>query len=328
MKKAPSALGAIQKKMAELGFDEGFASAVTSLLDTDFVAERMFRFLNNARPRSMQVVADELITLIEERGAYRQKHIDEYYRRQMYTEGLFLESISINWDVGKYHSGDTPIRDTYIGRIPALRSLDELLFTGHITFFTGENGSGKSTLLEAIAIAEGLNPEGGTKNYHFSTYDDYSRLREAVRQRRGPKRAENSYFLRAESFYNMASAAMTEYNYDGMMKNYHSMSHGESFLEFIQDNSRPGLYLMDEPEAALSPQRQLTLLLEIYRMAGQGSQFIIATHSPILLGTPGADIYSFDGGSIHPVTYEETESYRIMKMFLEDRESMLNRLLR
>ncbi len=229
---------------------------------------------------------------------------------------MYIRSFSIDW------SGE--IGRSYVADIEAIRVLDSFTFQKNITFFAGENGSGKSTLLEALAIACGLNPEGGTANYNFSTYDDYSELGSAITLCRGISRPEWSYFLRAESFYNVASAAVREYN----LTDYHARSHGESFLEFIQSVDVPGLYFMDEPEAALSPQRQLTLLIYLVRMAQRGSQFVIATHSPILLGTPDADIYSFDDGRVQKVSYEETDSYQITKMFIENRSYLLERLLR
>ena len=228
---------------------------------------------------------------------------------------MYIRSFSIDW------SGE--IGRSYVADIEAIRVLDSFTFQKNITFFAGENGSGKSTLLEALAIACGLNPEGGTANYNFSTYDDYSELGSAITLCRGISRPEWSYFLRAESFYNVASAAVREYN----LTDYHARSHGESFLEFIQSVDVPGLYFMDEPEAALSPQRQLTLLIYLVRMAQRGSQFVIATHSPILLGTPDADIYSFDDGRVQKVSYEETDSYQITKMFIENRSYLLERLL-
>ena len=233
---------------------------------------------------------------------------------------LFLRGFSIDWD--------TEIADSYLARIEAIRSLRSLEFRKNITFFAGENGSGKSTLLEGIAIAWGLNPEGGTSNYRFSTYDDYSGLAGAMKLQKGFLRPKMSYFLRAESFFNVASATAREYNDDGRLPDYHARSHGESFLDFIGRYDQPGLYLMDEPEAALSPQRQLTLLLHLAQMAGRGAQFVIATHSPILLGTPDAEILSFDGGEVHPVAYEDTESYAITRMFLNNREGFLRRFLR
>jgi predicted ATPase len=193
----------------------------------------------------------------------------------------------------------------------------------------GENGSGKSTLLEAIAVQYGFNPEGGTKNYSFSTYDSHSELCDALTLIKGARKAKWGYFLRAESFYNVATAE-EEYSRNGGTPLFlHAQSHGESFLTTAQENFRPkGIYLLDEPEAALSPQRQLTMIMEIVRCVEQGSQFIIATHSPILLAIPGAEILSFDGEMIHPCSYEDTESYKITEMFINDREHILNKLLK
>ena len=218
---------------------------------------------------------------------------------------------------------------SYLRRIEALEGLDSLSFDHSVTFFVGENGSGKSTLLEAIAVAYGFNPEGGTKNYSFSTYDSHSELCDALRLSRGVRRAGGGYFLRAESFYNVATKE-DEYSRGpgGVPQHYHEKSHGESFLALAQNYFRAnGLYLLDEPEAALSPQRQLTLLLEIYRCAGKGAQFIIVTHSPILLGIPGAEILSFDEGRIHPCAYEDTDSFKVTSMFINNREQILRRLL-
>ena len=234
--------------------------------------------------------------------------------------GQLLTAIEIDWNrIGE---------DSYLRKIEALRGMDRLEFSAPVTFFVGENGSGKSTLLEAIAVAWGFNPEGGTRNYSFSTYDSHSELHEALRVTKDFRRARWGYFLRAESFYNVASME-EEYNSPvGRSQHLHERSHGESFLAMVQRQFQAdGLYLMDEPEAALSPQRQLTLLAELHRLANEGAQFIIATHSPILLGLPGAQILSFDGGPIHPCGYEETDSYRITSLFLNNRERLLRDLL-
>ena len=218
--------------------------------------------------------------------------------------------------------------DSYLRNIDAINSINRISFTHSVTFFVGENGSGKSTLLEAIAIAYGFNPEGGTRNYSFSTYDSHSELCSALRLSRGVRCAGYGYFLRAESFYNVATKE-EEYSRGpgGRPQHFHEKSHGESFLALAQNSFRAnGLYLLDEPEAALSPQRQLTLLMEIDRCAKEDSQFIIVTHSPILLGLPGAEILSFDDGPIHPCTYEETDSYQVTSLFINNREQLLRRL--
>ena len=246
----------------------------------------------------------------------------EVQKNREENEGqLHIRGLSIDWD------NIEP--DSYLRGIEAIAGLKSLAFHRPVTFFVGENGSGKSTLLEAIAIAYGFNPEGGTKNYRFSTFDSHSRLCEAIRLTKGTHKPGWGYFLRAESFYNVASAE-DEYSRGpgGRSQHYHQKSHGESFLAMAQSNFRAnGVYLLDEPEAALSPQRQLTLLLEIAQCAAAESQFIIATHSPILLGLPGAEILSFDEGHIHACEYEDTDSFRVTEMFINNREQILRRLL-
>lgn len=233
---------------------------------------------------------------------------------------LFLERITIDWDK------ISP--DSYLRGIEAICHLKELKLEKPVTYFSGENGSGKSTLLEAIAVACGFNPEGGSRNYNFATYDSHSELCRAVRIRKGWRRIPWGYFLRAESFYNVATKEMDYADLKHPSMRYHEKSHGESFLALVQNNFRSdGLYILDEPEAALSPQRQLTLLMEINRLTKQGAQFIIASHSPILLGLPDAEIWSFDGGRLHTITYEETDSYQITEMFINSREALLGHLL-
>ncbi|MBR4668828.1 MAG: AAA family ATPase [Butyrivibrio sp.] len=235
---------------------------------------------------------------------------------------LPIQGVSIDWN--KVDGG------SYLREIEALNGLDYLSFNKKITIFVGENGSGKSTMLEAIAVNYGFNPEGGTKNYSFSTYDSHSELCDAIKLSRGIRKPKWGYFLRAESFYNVATAEEMYAKEDprGRQEHFHERSHGESFLQLVQSNFQGnGLYLLDEPEAALSPQRQLTLLLEIVNCAKEDSQFIMVTHSPILLGIPGAEILSFDDGQIHPIDYEDTDSYQITKMFIENKEQLLKRLL-
>lgn len=218
--------------------------------------------------------------------------------------------------------------DSYLMDIEALQGIEKIEFTSPISLFVGENGTGKSTLLEAIAVAHGFNPEGGTKNYSFSTHDTHSELCDAIRIAKGYRKEEWGYFLRAESFYNVATQEEEYADFSHPSEQYHKKSHGESFLKLAQNNIRPnGLYLFDEPEAALSPQRQLTLLMEIYKCANEGAQFIIATHSPILLGMPDAEIFCFDNGSIHACSYEDTDSYIVTEMFINNREMLLRRLL-
>ncbi|MCR5784056.1 MAG: AAA family ATPase [Eubacterium sp.] len=236
------------------------------------------------------------------------------------ANSLHIRGVSINWDKIDERS--------YLREIEAIKDLDCLSFNKNITIFVGENGSGKSSLLEAIAVNYGFNPEGGTKNYNFSTYDSHSELCDAITLSKGFKKPGWGYFLRAESFYNVATAE-EEYGMQSLNpQHYHERSHGESFLQLVHTNFKGnGIYLLDEPEAALSPQRQLTLLLEIVNCAKEDSQFIIVTHSPILLGIPGAELLSFDDGKIHPIEYEDTDSYQITKMFIENKEQLLKRLI-
>ena len=239
----------------------------------------------------------------------------------MEEKQLYIRGLAIDWD--KIDSC------SYLRKIDAIAGLKRLEFHKPVTFFVGENGSGKSTLLEAIAVAYGFNPEGGTKNYRFSTYDSHSELCEAIRLSKGLYKPGWGYFLRAESFYNVATAE-NEYSRGpgGRPQHFHEKSHGESFLQMAQSNFKQnGIYLLDEPEAALSPQRQLTLLLEIVECARAASQFIIVTHSPILLAIPDAQILSFDNGALHECGYEDTESYQITELFINNRRQILRRLL-
>ena len=218
---------------------------------------------------------------------------------------MFISGFDILWDE----------IDDYVADIKSIRSVDQFMFNKPVTFFCGENGSGKSTLLEALAIKNGLNPEGGTRNYHFSTYDSYSSLHEHMRLWRNRK-PDWMYFLRAESFYNVATKEM---EYRGVFsERYHDQSHGQSFFSVLmKQTNKNGLYLLDEPEAALSCQNQLALLYLIQSCVKQNCQFIIATHSPILLGFPGAQILSFDDGKVEEVDYKSTSSYQTMKLFLD-----------
>ena len=237
------------------------------------------------------------------------------------SEKLFIKDIYIDWNEVE--------RGSYLRDIASLRALSHLPLHCPVTFFCGENGTGKSTLLEAIAVACGFNPEGGTINYAFTTKDTHSALYQALRLSRSWRKNRTGYFLRAESFYNVATME-EEYakGPGGVEHHYHEKSHGESFLALAQDYFRgDGLYLLDEPEAALSPQRQLSLIIEIMRCVRGGAQFFIATHSPILMGIPQAEILSFDDGTIHAVNYEETDSYRITASFLNGRERFLRQLL-
>ena len=183
----------------------------------------------------------------------------------------FIQGVTFDWDRIDNNS--------YLKRIEAFLGVEKLDFNKPVTFFVGENGSGKSTLLEAIAVAHGFNPEGGTKNYVFSTHDTHSELCDAIRISKGYRKEKWGYFLRAESFYNVATQEEEYADFKHPSAKYHEKSHGESFLALAQNNLRPnGLYLFDEPEAALSPQRQLTLLMQIYRCATDGSEEVLSDY--------------------------------------------------
>lgn len=227
---------------------------------------------------------------------------------------------------------------SYLNGLPVIKYLkkNSISFEKPVTIFVGENGTGKSTLLEAIAVAYGFNAEGGTKNFTFSTNPTHSELFEhlAVSRR---AHAKDGFFLRAESVYNVAT------NIDQMddepsfgppiIDSYggislHEQSHGESFLAIVRNRfSGNGLYILDEPEAALSPMRIMSLIAEIDRLVKSNSQFIIATHSPILMSFPDADILELSGNGIEKVNYKDTEHFKITKDFMENPERMLHYLL-
>ncbi len=225
----------------------------------------------------------------------------------------------------------------YPFEIPAVKALKNGLKLARITYLIGENGSGKSTILEAIAVAAGFNAEGGTKNFRFATRSSESPLHRAVRLARGPARPRTGFFLRAETFYNVATEierldAEPAFgppvidSYGG--RSLHEQSHGESFLALVQNRFGPkGLYILDEPEAALSPARQLVLLVRLNELAKQGSQLVIATHAPIVLALPGACIYRLDREGITSVAYDDTDMVNVTRDFLNDRRRYVQRLL-
>ena len=209
--------------------------------------------------------------------------------------------------------------------LPVLRSLDKLALHPNVTFFVGENGSGKSTLLEAIAVAMGFNSEGGSRNFRFSTRESHSGLHEHLLLVRGITPPRDGFFLRAESFFNVSTEIErldVSYAYGG--KPLHEQSHGESFLSlFMHRFGDKSLFILDEPEAALSPQRQLAMLSRLHDLVEGKSQFIIATHSAILMAYPNATIYECGERGIHPVAYEDTEHYRVMHDFIANPQRML-----
>lgn len=229
-------------------------------------------------------------------------------------------------------------KDSYLHGVPAVRYLERagaLEFHSDVTFLVGENGVGKSTLLEAIAVACGFNPEGGTRNFSFSTRATHSALCDALTIVRSAY-PRDGFFLRAESFYNTASyidrldeefalGVPVAASYGGSL---HARSHGESFLALVQNRfGGHGLYLLDEPEAALSPMRLMTLLAEMDQLVRAESQFIVSTHSPILMAFPGAEILQITDAGIFPTPYRETEHYVLTRRFLEQPEQMVRYLL-
>ncbi len=227
--------------------------------------------------------------------------------------------------------------EVYPFAIPVIRSLSDIKFKSRVCFFVGENGSGKSTLLEAIAENVGFNREGGGRNFSRETtasVQSTSPLSRALRLS-WSKKLTKGFFLRSESFFNMATYLDELQTVDGQVlasyggKSLHEQSHGQSFLALLENRFfRQGFYLLDEPEAALSPQRQLSFLL-LLRSLLKGNpdiQFIIATHSPVILAYPDSQILSFDGSQLAEITYEESSSYNIVHGFLKDPKLYLRHL--
>lgn len=228
----------------------------------------------------------------------------------------------------------------YYRNLPAIKhivDMEMLPINSNVTFLVGENGVGKSTLIEAVAVAMGFNPEGGTKNFSFSTNDSHSGLYNYMTVVRGIRRPMDGFFLRAESMYNAASYIDREDSdpdnggpriidsFGGV--SLHKQSHGESFLSVVENRfGGNGIYILDEPEAALSPARLLRLMCNMKRLVDRNSQFIIATHSPILMAFPGAEVLELTEDGIHSVSYKETEHYIITRRFLEAPERMLQEL--
>jgi predicted ATPase len=229
-----------------------------------------------------------------------------------------------------------PSFERYPFSIPAIRNLHSLEFHPAVTFIIGENGSGKSTLLEAIATAWGFNPEGGTLNFNFSTRTSHSSLNEYIRLRKSIKRAKNGFFLRAESYFNVATEIEKLDEEPGgppIINSYggvslHEQSHGESFFSlFMHRFGGKGFYILDEPEAALSPTRQMAMISRMHELIKDNSQFIIATHSPIIMAYPNSKILQLNQDNIETVTYTDTEHYQVTKNFLSNTEKMLSILL-
>ena len=222
--------------------------------------------------------------------------------------------------------------DKYPFNIPVVENFHELEFSSPVTFFVGENGIGKSTFIEALAVSLGLPAEGGTQNFMYSTNNTVSNLSDYLKIRMDNK-PQTKFFLRAESFYNFSTELERLAEEDGYVKlyrsyggNLHECSHGESFLRLVQNRfSDHGLYILDEPEAALSPQRQMTLLCLIDKLVKEGSQFIIATHSPILISYRDGKILDLNN-NFDEIDYKDTEIYKLYKMYLDEPDMMQHRL--
>jgi predicted ATPase len=247
----------------------------------------------------------------------------------MVSEQLLIEVVLDRDKVGSF--------DRYPFRLPAVRHLHELALHPAVTFVVGENGSGKSTLLEAIAVAWGFNPEGGSLHFQFGTRPSHSDLHDHLRLSRGVRRAQSGYFLRAESFFNVATeiekldeveAPVAKIGPAYGPRALHEQSHGEAFMALMMERFYgDSLYILDEPEAALSPSRQMAVLSRIHELVGQRAQFIIATHSPILMAYPQSRIYELSDDGIETVDYTDTEHFAITRSFLNNHEKMLARLL-
>ena len=240
------------------------------------------------------------------------------------TPDLFVRSLVLKRD-------EIESFEAYPFSIPAIRQLDELKLESPVTLFAGENGSGKSTLVEAIAVAAGFNPEGGSRNVTVSTRPSHSVLHEHLRLVRGKHRPRTGYFLRAESFFNVATY-IEELHEPAISAAYggiplHQRSHGESFIALVTNRFGPnGLYVLDEPEAALSLRGNLALMRRMHDLVAQGSQFIVSTHSPILLGYPDAKIFVLSDEGIVETPYEATEVVELTRAFLADRGEFLHHL--
>ena len=249
------------------------------------------------------------------------------------TSGLYLNKIALSKEIPQ---------GNYLRKLPVISNLKkkgELKFTKPVTFIIGENGVGKSTLIEGIAVAMGFNPEGGTVNFSFSTKESHSNLHEYLTVSRGYKRHRDGFFLRAESFYNVASNIdnMDEdednnrgtpiiMSYGGV--SLHEQSHGESFMALVENRfGGNGIYILDEPEAALFPMRLMRLMYCIKELVNKNSQFIISTHSPILMTYPDAEVLEITENGIQSVDYKETEHFLITKRFMDAPERITRDLL-
>ena len=250
---------------------------------------------------------------------------NEWLNKDLYVNKIFLSK--------KIPSGN------YLKRLPVisnLKKIGELKLTKPVTIFVGENGVGKSTLIEGLAVAMGFNAEGGSLNFSFSTKESHSNLHEYITVSRGWRKQKDGFFLRAESFYNVASNIDDLDNGPGGLPiilsygglSLHEQSHGESFMALVENRFfGNGLYILDEPEAALSPMRLMELICYIKKLVDNNSQFIISTHSPILMTFPDAEVIEITQEEIKSVDYKETEHFLITKRFMDSPEQMIKNLL-
>ena len=260
-----------------------------------------------------------------------------YEEDSILADNLYISQVRISKEIPQ---------GNYLNNLPVvknLKSMGGLKLSKKVTFLVGENGVGKSTLIDGIAVAMGFNPEGGSINIGFNTRDSHSNLHEYLTVAKGYERHKDGYFLRAESFYNVASHIdymdedADEYgdrngggkiieSYGGV--SLHKQSHGESFMSLVENRfGANGLYILDEPEAALSPTRMMRLMYCIHQLVQQGSQFIISTHSPILMTYPGAEIFEISEAGIESVDYRDTDHYIVTKRFMDVPERMVNEVL-
>ena len=247
------------------------------------------------------------------------------------NSSIYINKICISKEIPKgNYLKDLPV-------ISNLKKMGELKLSKPVTFIVGENGVGKSTLIEGIAVAMGFNPEGGTVNFNFTTKESHSDLHKYLTVSRGYKRHRDGFFLRAESFYNVASniddldsepglGAPIITGYGGV--SLHKQSHGESFMALVENRFYGnGIYILDEPEAALSPMRLMRLMYCIKELVDKNSQFIISTHSPILMTYPGAEVLEITEDSIESVNYKDTEHFIVTKRFMDAPERIVEDLL-
>lgn len=234
-----------------------------------------------------------------------------------------------------YRRDKIPAPDQYPFNLPALKRLGNLSFHPKVTYFSGENGMGKSTLIEAIAVAYGFNPEGGSRNFNFTTHASHSALHQFITLGKG-QRHRDGFFLRGESFFNVATNIDQLDKEPGGRKiidsfggvSLHEQSHGESFWALMMNRFHGnGLYILDEPEAALSPNRQMAMLTRMHELIGQDSQFVIATHSPIVMAYPDSIIYEISEAGIKRTGYTHTENYKTSYHFINNHKKMVEILL-